>query len=264
MTDSPTALSAVLLATTPASRLGCAEGTLLDRLTGQLASTPVTEVQVLTSAGGLAADLRGLAKLVRVATGTVALLPADLIAHTEALALLLEHPARDTRALVAGEDAAGPMRPPLRVEGGRITAAGSSFHTVPEANAAFAGVLQTGEADLGALADVAEELAELAESGRLGPVTPVEAADLLLVGLVRSGVRVRAAELGPLHAVRVFAGYAGWVPGQLEAEVAEGAWWVVDGPADDLITDEPESLWRRVLRRQGGLFLTVPEDPTLN
>ncbi|MFC5815409.1 CDP-alcohol phosphatidyltransferase family protein [Nonomuraea harbinensis] len=203
MTDSLTESGTiVLLATTPAARLGCREGTLTDRLADQLATLPAREVQVLTSAGGLAADLRMVAKLARVASGPVALLPGDLVAHTEALAVLLEHPARDTRALVDGEAAAGPTRPPLRVEGGRITAAGSSFHTVPEANAAFAGGLQAGEADLGVLAEVAEELAELAESGRLGPVTPVETVDLLLVGLVRSGVPVRTAALGPLHCVR--------------------------------------------------------------
>ncbi|MDA0635356.1 DUF5941 domain-containing protein [Nonomuraea sp. MCN248] len=205
LTGSGTAVWAVLLATTPGGRLGCREGTLLDRLTGQLTALRVREVQVLTSDGGLAADLRGVAKLARVAVGAVALVPGDLVAHTEALAMLLEHPARDTRALVAAGSAVGPTRPPLRIEGGRITAAGSSFHTVPEANAAFAGVVQVGEADLGALADVAEELAELAESGRLGPVTPAEAVDLLLVGLVRSGARVRPAALGPLHSTRATA-----------------------------------------------------------
>lgn len=67
-----------------------------------------------------------------------------------------------------------------------------------------------------------------------------------------------------LEAVRVFAGYAGWGPGQLEAEIAAGAWWVVNAPAHDLLTDDPATLWRRVLTRQGGVFLTVPEDPTLN
>lgn len=202
MTDTTTT-SAVILATTPAARLGCPEGTLQDRLTQQLMTLPVREVQTLASGGGLAADLRAVAKLARVAPGPVALLPGDLVAHTEALSMLLQHPARDTGALVVdGESEAGPMRPPLRVEGRRVTAAGSSFHTVPEANAAFAGVLQVGESDLKVLADVADELAELTESGRLGPVTPVEAVDLLLVGLVRSGVKVRAAPLGPLHSVR--------------------------------------------------------------
>ncbi|GAA3242139.1 CDP-alcohol phosphatidyltransferase family protein [Nonomuraea helvata] len=203
LTRESTATSVVLLATTPACKLSCADGTLLDRVTDQLATLPVREIQVVTPGGGLAADLRGIAKIARISAGTVAVLPADLVAHTEALALLLDHPARDSAALVSYEAAAAPMRPPVRVEGGEIVAAGSSFHVVPEANATFRGVLQAGESDLAALADIAEELAELADTGKLGPVTPVEAVDLLLVGLVRSGVAVRAAGLGPLHADRV-------------------------------------------------------------
>ncbi|MER6943325.1 CDP-alcohol phosphatidyltransferase family protein [Nonomuraea sp. NPDC000554] len=205
--------SVVVLATTPASGLSCADGTLLDRLTDQLAALPVRGVQVVSAGGGgLGADLRGVAKIVRISSGAVVVLPADLVAHTEALALLLEHPSRDTAALVSYDAAVAPMRPPIRVEGGKVVAAGSSFHVVPEANATFRGVLQTGEADLASLADIAEELAELADAGRLGPVTPVEAIDLLLVGMVRSGVRVRAARLGQLHADRV--------TGQISADTA--------------------------------------------
>lgn len=67
-----------------------------------------------------------------------------------------------------------------------------------------------------------------------------------------------------LEQVRVFVGYAGWGPGQLEQEVAEGAWWVVDAEPSDLTTPRPERLWRTVLVRQGGLFATIPDDPTLN
>ncbi|MGN9836830.1 CDP-alcohol phosphatidyltransferase family protein [Nonomuraea sp. H19] len=198
-----TTTTVVLLATTPAARLSCGDGTLLDRIGDQLAGPPARDVQVVTPGGGLGADLRGVAKIARTATGAVAMLPADLVAHNEALALLLEHPARDTGALVSHGVTAGPTRPPVRVEGGKIVAAGSSFHVVPEANATFRGVLQAGGADLTTLADVAEELAELADTGKLGPVTPAEAVDLLLVGLVRTGVAVRAAWLGPLHADRV-------------------------------------------------------------
>ncbi|TMR15859.1 CDP-alcohol phosphatidyltransferase family protein [Nonomuraea turkmeniaca] len=198
-----TTTSVVLLATTPAGRLSCADGTLLDRITGQLATLPVSEIHVVTPGGGLGADLRGVAKIARISTGALAVLPADLVAHTEALALLLEHPAHATGALVFPDAIAGPMRPPVRVEGGKVVAAGSSFHVVPEANATFRGGLQAGESDLGTLADIAEELAELADAGRLGPVTAVEAVDLLLVGLVRSGAQVRAAAIGPLHADRV-------------------------------------------------------------
>jgi putative transcriptional regulator len=70
-----------------------------------------------------------------------------------------------------------------------------------------------------------------------------------------------------LAGMRVYAGYAGWAPGQLEAEVAEGAWYVVDGAPDDVFCSRPEVLWRDVLRRQGGelaLVSTFPADPTLN
>ncbi|SPL95278.1 putative transferase [[Actinomadura] parvosata subsp. kistnae] len=195
--------SVLLLATTPACRLLTGDGTLLDRLGDQLATLPVREVQVMTAAGGLAADLRGVAKIARTTAGAVAVLTADLVIHTEALAMLLEHPAHGTAALISHDASEGPLRPPVRVEGGAVVAAGSSFHLVPESNATFMGVLQTGEADLASLADVAEELAELADAGKLGPVTPVEAVDLLLVGLVRSGVRVRAASIGRLRADRV-------------------------------------------------------------
>nr|WP_152992588.1 CDP-alcohol phosphatidyltransferase family protein [Nonomuraea pusilla] len=219
-TRETTTTSVVLLATTPACRLSCSDGTLLDRLHDQLATLPVREVQVLTPGGGLGADLRGVAKIARISPGAVLVLPADLVAHTEALALLLEHPARGTAALVSYDAAPAPMRPPVRVDGARVAAAGSSFHTVPGSNATFRGVLQVGESDLTVLAAVAEELAELAETGRLGPVTPVEAVDLLLVGLVRWGATVRAAALGPLHADRV--------TGQAAAEAAVGRLAEVD------------------------------------
>lgn len=67
-----------------------------------------------------------------------------------------------------------------------------------------------------------------------------------------------------MTALRVFVGYAGWAPGQLAAEVDEGAWWVVDSPVDQLLSGDPATLWRRVLVGQGGWFRTVPDDPTLN
>lgn len=75
---------------------------------------------------------------------------------------------------------------------------------------------------------------------------------------------VLAAELS---AFRVFAGYAGWSAGQLEGELAQGAWYVVDSEPDDPFTPDPTSLWHAVLRRQRGelaLLATYPEDPTLN
>ncbi|MEL7157131.1 MAG: YqgE/AlgH family protein [Actinomycetota bacterium] len=67
--------------------------------------------------------------------------------------------------------------------------------------------------------------------------------------------------------VRVFAGYAGWAAGQLEGEIANHGWWVVDAEIDDLFTDDPDRLWAKVLQRQGGemqWYAHFPLDPSLN
>ena len=72
---------------------------------------------------------------------------------------------------------------------------------------------------------------------------------------------------GGITSLRVFAGYAGWGPGQLRAEIEEGAWYVVAGEPTDAFLAEPERLWPEVLRRQGGEFAivaTYPDDPLLN
>jgi putative transcriptional regulator len=67
--------------------------------------------------------------------------------------------------------------------------------------------------------------------------------------------------------MRLFAGYAGWGAGQLEAELEEPSWIVVDAEADDAFADDPDELWRRVLHRKGGpfeLMIDMPFDPGLN
>jgi putative transcriptional regulator len=72
---------------------------------------------------------------------------------------------------------------------------------------------------------------------------------------------------GGITSLRVFAGYAGWGPGQLRAEIEEGAWYVLAGEPTDAFLAEPERLWGAVLRRQGGDFAivaTYPDDPMLN
>ena len=67
--------------------------------------------------------------------------------------------------------------------------------------------------------------------------------------------------------VRVFAGYAGWSPGQLEREIEGGSWFVFDALPSDAFAPRPDDLWHMVLRRQGGLMAAVahyPADPTQN
>jgi len=67
--------------------------------------------------------------------------------------------------------------------------------------------------------------------------------------------------------LRIFAGYAGWSDGQLEQEIRDGGWYVVEYEARDAFTPEPERLWSTVLRRQRGnlaFVATLPDDPTMN
>jgi putative transcriptional regulator len=67
--------------------------------------------------------------------------------------------------------------------------------------------------------------------------------------------------------VRVFSGYAGWTADQLEMEIEEGAWWVLDADPSDVLTDDPDGLWRLVVGRQAGqmaLLRDYPDDPALN
>ena len=67
--------------------------------------------------------------------------------------------------------------------------------------------------------------------------------------------------------LRIFAGYAGWSQGQLDQEIRDGGWYVVESEARDAFTAEPQRLWATVLRRQRGnlaFVASLPEDPTLN
>lgn len=72
---------------------------------------------------------------------------------------------------------------------------------------------------------------------------------------------------GRLDAVRIFRGYAGWGPGQLEGEIDAGAWLVLDAEPGDVFAAAPDDLWRTVLRRQGGRLAwlaTAPDDLSAN
>lgn len=66
---------------------------------------------------------------------------------------------------------------------------------------------------------------------------------------------------------RIFVGYAGWSPGQLEAELEEESWLVLDADPSDVFAESSEDLWSTVLSRQGGplaLLARMPPDPSLN
>jgi len=97
---------------------------------------------------------------------------------------------------------------------------------------------------------------------------PGEAAALVLgsIGFLPGEIE-SASEVGSLARARVFAGYAGWGPGQLEGEIAEESWILEQALPEDVFTDEPDHLWSAVLRRKGGAFAVLalmPPDPTQN
>jgi putative transcriptional regulator len=88
---------------------------------------------------------------------------------------------------------------------------------------------------------------------------------------IMDGLGFMPAEAEPdeleIRRLRLFAGYSGWGVGQLEAELAEGSWIVVDAVTDDAFADDPDELWRSVLHRKGGAFSlmeNMPFDPGLN
>ena len=96
---------------------------------------------------------------------------------------------------------------------------------------------------------------------------PDRAASLVIGSVGFLPAEVDPDELGELHRARVFAGYAGWGPQQLDAELDEGSWIVEPALPDDVFAGASVDLWSQVLRRKGGPFgvlALMPPDPALN
>lgn len=101
-----------------------------------------------------------------------------------------------------------------------------------------------------------------------GPVRPEVA-----IGLGREGDEVGPIDLdadpafSTARPVRVFAGYAGWSPGQLEHELARKSWVVVDSEPGDAFRPDADDLWHAVLARQHGplrQLAMLPDDLSVN
>jgi putative transcriptional regulator len=122
--------------------------------------------------------------------------------------------------------------------------------------------------DLAALAEP-EALVHL--GGPVGPDSvivlgrfedPAEAASIVFGDL---GVVDPDSGSPELRAARIYAGHAGWGPGQLDGELEQEAWIVAPAHASDPF--DGGDLWSRVLDRKGGgyaLLARMPEDPSLN
>ena len=112
-----------------------------------------------------------------------------------------------------------------------------------------------------------------------GPVSPPNAVVLaeyadptVAESLVFGPVGLYPAGREPLEApavvrTRVYAGYAGWGPNQLEAELATEAWIIEPALIQDVFCTDPDELWRQVLERKGPafeMFKWMPADPSMN
>lgn len=116
----------------------------------------------------------------------------------------------------------------------------------------------------------------LYQGGPVQPSQPVllaelaypELADVLVFGSIGFLIGEIPADIGPgIRRARVFAGYSGWGPGQLEAEMEQRAWITEKALEDDVFTDDPEALWSRILERKGPGYRRLsrmPFDPTVN
>jgi putative transcriptional regulator len=98
-------------------------------------------------------------------------------------------------------------------------------------------------------------------------VEPEQAGALVLESVGFLPAEVDPDTIGELRRARVFAGYAGWGPGQLDGELGDGSWIVEPALTEDVFTSEPDDLWSAVLRRKGGpfgLLALMPPEPALN
>jgi len=99
----------------------------------------------------------------------------------------------------------------------------------------------------------------LAKSGTASFLRPTELANI--------GIIDPANLPDDLDALRVFAGYAGWEAGQLDTELAEGAWWVLSADRSVVFAADTSDLWSRSVARAPGTIpfhRTYTADPTSN
>ena len=71
----------------------------------------------------------------------------------------------------------------------------------------------------------------------------------------------------PTQKIRLFAGYAGWSPGQLESEMKRKAWLTFPASLELVFDTAPEKLWPTILKQKGDkyrLLSQMPDDLSLN
>ena len=104
---------------------------------------------------------------------------------------------------------------------------------------------------------------DLVDAGALRPIGSGLWSEWALVDLDADAAVVAS----QVAAMGIFAGYAGWSAGQLQAEIDEGGWYVVGSSARDMTQSPADDVWARVLRRQRSelaFVAALPADPERN
>ena len=57
---------------------------------------------------------------------------------------------------------------------------------------------------------------------------------------------------------RVYAGYAGWAPGQLDLEVSRGGWHILRADPETVFDKSPPDIWPELIRRSSAQWVRVP------
>ena len=162
----------------------------------------------------------------------------------QSLVLVIEHDDQGALGLVLNRPSATPVAEHLPQLADLLASPPMFFVGGP---VAVGGLLALGRRRLDTAASHVTEVA--------GPVVLVEPQALV------------NGEVEGLDLVRLFTGYSGWAPGQLDAELTSGAWHVVQALPDDVFTSDPDQLWRSVMRRQGGRMASqglYPDDISVN
>lgn len=60
--------------------------------------------------------------------------------------------------------------------------------------------------------------------------------------------------------VRVYAGFAGWAPGQLEYEVSRGDWVISYADADMIFSEDPSMVWPEIFKIQEQIEIRNPQN----
>ena len=126
------------------------------------------------------------------------------------------------------------------------------------------------------LGDLVEPEEQLFDGGPVEPASVVvvadfldpERAELLAMGSIGFLPPDPGDDIGEaIRRARVYAGYAGWGPGQLEGELEEESWVLAPAVPGDVFHEQPARLWDDVLRRLGrsyDMLRLMPRDPSMN